>query len=227
MLYDMKARRRRERRVGPRKPAEERKDHLIQARVPRELDDVLKREAKKRRLSVSHLIRNVLEDTYRLVDGVISEVDNIVQDSVELGGIVRREAKNIARSANDLRSTTQRAAGSERRPASTRADDDDLEDLDDDEPEADSDPRPTAAGESEPELAASPRQPREPEANFERRTRDIYAWNPVRLHRAAKCTRCDRDLTRGSTAHLGLSQDPTAAPRWLCPSCLQELEPDP
>jgi len=61
-----------------------RKDRLIQTRVPRDLESTLKREAQKRRLSVSHLIRNILEDTFQLVDDVVANVDEIVTESVEL-----------------------------------------------------------------------------------------------------------------------------------------------
>jgi hypothetical protein len=102
--------RRARRKRGPNKPAAERKDYLIQARVPRDLDEVLKQDAKRRRLSVSHLIRNVLEDTYKLVDGVIDEVDHLVQNSVELSGRVKRDAKQIARSAAGLRAAPQTAS---------------------------------------------------------------------------------------------------------------------
>ena len=72
------------------------KDRLIQARVPRDLESTLKQEAQRRRLSVSHLIRNVLEDTFDLVDGVVSDVDQIVSDSVHLARNVRRNARRLA-----------------------------------------------------------------------------------------------------------------------------------
>lgn len=76
-----------------RKPAtaEERKDRVIQARVPEDLETTLKEAAEKRRMSVSHLIRNVLEDTFTLVD-------NIVADSSALVEQVSRDAKRVAAS---------------------------------------------------------------------------------------------------------------------------------
>ena len=76
-----------------RKPsaAEERKDRVIQARVPEDLEATLKQAAEKRRMSVSHLIRNVLEDTFTLVD-------NIVADSSALVEQVSRDAKRVAAS---------------------------------------------------------------------------------------------------------------------------------
>ncbi|MGD8860384.1 MAG: hypothetical protein PVI30_10250 [Myxococcales bacterium] len=100
---------RRSRRRGPRKDPEERKDYLIQARVPRDLQSTLKHEAARRRLSVSHLIRNVLEDTFDLVDNVVTEVDHIVSDSVGLAEQVTRDARKVARSAAGVRERPRRA----------------------------------------------------------------------------------------------------------------------
>lgn len=73
-----------------------RKDRLIQTRVARDLESTLKREAQRRRLTVSHLIRNILEDTFQLVDDVVGGVDEIVNDSVELARRVGRDARRMA-----------------------------------------------------------------------------------------------------------------------------------
>ena len=79
-----------------------RKDRLIQTRVPRDLEETLKHQAERRRLSVSHLIRNVLEDAFNLVDGVIDHVDVLVADSTDLGRQVRRDARDIAKKASEV-----------------------------------------------------------------------------------------------------------------------------
>jgi hypothetical protein len=71
----------------------ERKDRLIQTRVPEKLETTLKEEARRRRTTVSQIIRNLLEDTFELVDGVVSNVDQIVSDSVELAQQVRRASR--------------------------------------------------------------------------------------------------------------------------------------
>lgn len=77
-----------------RKPAAEaeRKDRIIQTRVPKDLESTLKEAAERERVSVSHLIRNVLEDTFHLVD-------NIVADSAQLVDTVKRDAARLAASA--------------------------------------------------------------------------------------------------------------------------------
>ncbi len=73
----------------------DRKDRLIQTRVPEKLETTLKDEARRRRTTVSQTIRNILEDTFDLVDGVVANVDQIVSDSVELAQQVGRDARRI------------------------------------------------------------------------------------------------------------------------------------
>ncbi len=81
----------------------ERKDRLIQTRVPEKLETTLKEEAQRRRTTVSHIIRNILEDTFDLVDGVVANVDQIVSDSVELAQQVGRDARRIGETARRSR----------------------------------------------------------------------------------------------------------------------------
>jgi len=80
------------------------KDRIVQTRVPRDLETTLKREARRRRLTVSHLVRNVLEDAFQLVDGVVANVDALVDDSVEL---VRRVGSDARRVAGAVRESTR------------------------------------------------------------------------------------------------------------------------
>jgi hypothetical protein len=70
----------------------DRKDQLVQTRVPGELSETLREAARQKRVTVSQLIRNVLEDTFNLVDDVVGA-------SVSLGQTVRRDAMRIAESA--------------------------------------------------------------------------------------------------------------------------------
>lgn len=73
-------------------PADERKDSIIQARVPEELSEQLQAEARRKRVTVSQLIRHVLEDTFDLVDDVVATTRS-------LGEVVKRDARRIAESA--------------------------------------------------------------------------------------------------------------------------------
>jgi hypothetical protein len=72
-----------------------RKDRLIQTRVPKQLETTLKEEARRRRLTVSHLIRNMLEESFQLVDGFVADVDQIVNDSAKLARNVSRGARRV------------------------------------------------------------------------------------------------------------------------------------
>ncbi len=73
-------------------PETERKDRLIQARVDEDLDETLRNAARKKRVSVSQLVRNVLEDTFQLVDDVVAGTASLTE-------AVTHSAKRIAASA--------------------------------------------------------------------------------------------------------------------------------
>jgi hypothetical protein len=174
---------------------ERRKDRLIQTRVPRDLESTLKREAHRRRLSVSHLIRNILEDTFQLVDDVVANVDEIVTESVELARRVGRDARRVAEA---VREAVVEPAGDE---AATRASD-----------EAQVDVAPAATAESQP-----------PRDDYDAPLAHVYAWNRVTLNRPARCARCTTPLTRGSDGFVGLSDEPNGPRVWLCTACGESL----
>jgi hypothetical protein len=154
------------------------KDRLIQTRVPERLESVLKEEAQKQRLTVSHLIRNMLEDTLKLVDTVVAGAGGIVEESVDL-------AENVVRDAGKLASTARAAVRSRK-------------DI----------PGPPVPRDRAARLAALDH---------------VLAWNQVVVNRPAHCDGCDRELPRGAAANLGVSQDPTKPPSWLCMDCVQSL----
>ncbi|HEX7478185.1 MAG TPA: hypothetical protein VF331_10290 [Polyangiales bacterium] len=184
------------------------KDRLIQTRVPGDLESALKEEARKRRLSVSHLIRNVLEDTFQLVDNVVLDVDNLVQDSVGLARQVRRDAERIAHTA---RSSAPRTGDSE---------DGEHPDEQPDEPDSSANPAPAATA-----APAAPQRDQAQAAAERNRAAiaHVMAWNQVVLNTDARCALCAASLPKGSEAHLGLSQVAGLDPTWLCTHCLSQL----
>lgn len=94
-----------------RKPSteDERKDRVIQTRVPKDLESTLKDAAERKRMTVSHLIRNVLEDTFRLVDGIVADssalVENVVRDARKLAATAQGEVRPVEKAG-------EKAAGS-------------------------------------------------------------------------------------------------------------------
>ena len=168
---------------------ERRKDRLIQTRVPRYLESTLKREARRRRLTVSHLIRNILEDTFQLVDDVVANVDEIVTDSVELARRVGRDARRVADAVRDAvvePETEAEMTATDAPDAAPAAESDATHDA----------PLPLA---------------------------QVYAWNRVVANRAATCARCEAELTRGSDAFVGLSDEANGPRLWLCTTCGESL----
>jgi hypothetical protein len=55
------------------------KDRVLQARIPRQLDDELREHAEQLGLSVSTVVRNVLLNTFELVEGVVADSANIAR----------------------------------------------------------------------------------------------------------------------------------------------------
>jgi hypothetical protein len=169
------------------------KDRLIQTRVPEDLESALKDAARQRRLSVSQLLRTMLEDTFHLVDDVISEVDHLVQDSVGLARQVREDAARIAEPAR--REPPARSPAEDPRPAPARS--------------------PAEA----PRPAPAPAAPAPAAAALDH----VLAWNKVVLNRDAACATCGKALQKGGAAQLGLSQQPGSPPVWLCSACSEKM----
>jgi hypothetical protein len=177
----------------------QRKDRLIQTRVPQNLESTLKDEARKRRLSVSHLIRNVLEDTFNLVDNVVTEVDRVVTDSVEMAQTFKRDAARLA--------ATARGETSHRTPSS-------------EPPEVE-----VTVSEVEPEDAEGPVEEvlSDEESDDPGPLANVYGFQELVLNRSAECAKCGCVIARGSRAYLGMNDMPQMPRVWVCQDCLETL----
>jgi hypothetical protein len=208
----------RKRRARARRRESERKDRLIQTRVAEDLEQTLKREAARRRLTVSHLIRNTLEDAFELVEGVSKDVEHLVSGSVELAATVKRDAQRIASivrgvapsndqplhaSDADDRRTTR---GTETKPETAAH-----------APDAD-DRRTASASEAKHNSATQA-----PDADDADALAHIYGWNRVIANLPATCVKCRAGIERGDDACVGLSDQPTKPRAWLCPACAEKL----
>ncbi len=72
----------------------EKKERVIHTRVPESLDDEIKRKASDLGLSVSNLVRNVLQNTFGLIE-------DIVHDSAEIARSTRGERVTERRRSAD------------------------------------------------------------------------------------------------------------------------------
>jgi hypothetical protein len=182
-----------------------RKDRLIQTRVPQDLESTLKDEARKRRLSVSHLIRNVLEDTFNLVDNVVVEVDRVVTDSVEMAKTFQRDAQRLAATARGQ--TAHRKSTNVPEPSGQAPDD------------------PLVGGDAQmvaelvQEADATPAQREEADDALA----GVYAWQELVVHRPAQCLKCTREITQGERAYLAQSDGGAPGRVWLCHECLTDI----
>jgi hypothetical protein len=182
-----------------------RKDRLIQTRVPQDLESTLKDEARKRRLSVSHLIRNVLEDTFSLVDNVVTEVDRVVTDSVEMAQTLKRDAQRLAATArgHTAHRDVRRHGHGERQPGGESAAFIDTQGV-------------TVERAAEPEPAVSAA----PQGLAAAALADVYGFQELVLNRPASCANCGTTIARGARAHLGMTDKPELPRVWVCQRCL-------
>jgi hypothetical protein len=187
----------------------QRKDRLIQTRVPQNLESTLKDEARKRRLSVSHLIRNVLEDTFHLVDNVVSEVDRVVADSVGMAQTLKRDAQRLAATARGQTAHREDSVGNGQAEGAT----------------GDATPHEPPSGEAlaEPgELAQGSDAAGAPAALESGVLAGVYGFQELVLNRPAECASCAVAIPRGARAFLGMSDQP--GPRvWVCQECVDAL----
>jgi len=71
---------------------EQRRERWLHARISEDLEEALKREARRRRSPVSLVVRNVLE-------GALDMVEDIVEDSLHIAQRTRRFARAVERRA--------------------------------------------------------------------------------------------------------------------------------
>lgn len=197
-----------------RKPRSERKDKVIQTRVNDELEERLKAEAKRRRLPVSQLIRNVLEDTFELVGNVVDNVDTIAQDALTLGRRAGADAQRLSRRARgrdmDIEATPTANPGDE----DADADEDVDADAADDSAPANS----PAPAEASAPADASPSESAAEPPEFP----GVFAWQGVLTNHDEDCAACHDAIERGAEGFLGLRDD--GGPRtWLCGRCRARL----
>lgn len=75
------------------RPEAERKDHVLQTRVPPSLHNQLVDQARRLRVPVSNLVRNILEDSTRLVENI---VDGGIEIAEALGkGLDDRDLSSV------------------------------------------------------------------------------------------------------------------------------------
>lgn len=67
------------------------KDRVLQARIPEQLDDELRSRAEQLGLSVSTIVRNVLLNTFDLVEGVVTDSSHLARVLARPGATDREQ----------------------------------------------------------------------------------------------------------------------------------------
>jgi hypothetical protein len=70
------------------------KDRVLQARIPETLDDELRDRAEQLGLSVSTVVRNVLQNTFNLVEGVVA-------DSAQIARLIKGDEPSTSPAPDD------------------------------------------------------------------------------------------------------------------------------
>lgn len=73
-------------------PEDEPKARVLHTRIPESLEDAIKTRARRLRIPVSNLVRNVLEQAFQLVE-------EVVDDGLEIAKTARRGAERVREAA--------------------------------------------------------------------------------------------------------------------------------
>lgn len=88
---------RRERHGRRRHHDERKKEKVLNLRIESDLEEKIKMEAERLSVPVSTLVRNILDNTFKLVDGVTENVGNLVDDVVENAGMIGKRFRSAVR----------------------------------------------------------------------------------------------------------------------------------
>ncbi len=167
----------------------------MHTRISDDLDEALQDAARRLRVPVSNLVRNVLEDVFDVVEAVTENVGEFVDDVVE-------EAQQLGRRwEGRWGKHPVRRAREEYGPRHAP-------------PE-----RPEPAEPARPEPAAPAPETTSARNEFP----DVAAWQPLVVNSAQDCAGCGRRILRGDAAYLAVGGT-RPGPTWLCEPCLDGLD---
>ena len=184
-----------------------RKERVLHTRISEQLSEDIRNFAEDLRVPASNLVRNVLEEVFTVVDGVSDDVGNLFDDLIEEAEGVRERVRKQAATGRPHR----HRGSSRRRSRSRRAGyaDSDFDpdanveaELKRDEAGEESGAASTQGSGTSDEASAAEAPPRAAELFPE-----ILGWQPLVLNRDFECGRCQRSLTAGESAFLGLGEN--------------------
>lgn len=180
----------------------QRKERVLHTRIPTVLEEELKNLAENLRVPVSNLVRTILQDALRAAEEVGRAAEGELRDAANRLAAERERLNDMAAASGEhLRHRVARTV-----PDLERVED---RDGDGDEP-------PSAPPDDAAEASTSPGAPAEPAPSP---LDGVLGFQELRLAIESRCALCDRPLSAGEPAYLGVRDGP--GPRVIIgPECL-------
>jgi len=189
-----------------------RKERVLHTRISEQLAEDIRHFADDLRVPASNLVRNVLEEVFTMVDSVSGDVGDLMDDLVGEAEGVRDRVRRQSSSRRGSRAERSRRRSSRRREAS---DTDVEQELRRDEAAEAAFAEPARGTHRDEDIHASsvdaePSDPtNESSSPVLPRTADLFpdilGWQPLVLNRDFLCGRCERPLSAGESAFLGIA----------------------
>lgn len=186
---------------------------MLHTRVSEQLSDDIRRFAEDLRVPASNLVRNVLEEVFTVVDSVTDDVGDLFDDLIDEAEGVRERVRKQADSHQRRSRSRSRGRGRSRRrswrSAFDGADEADVEVEFRRDEASEAGGKPSAGGDSD---SANDETVGEQSEAMDSKPRaaelfpDILGWQPLVLNRDFTCGRCQRNLSAGESAFLGLGE---------------------
>ena len=186
-------------RMGEHRRRHARKERVLHTRISEQLSDDIRRLADDLRVPTSNLVRNVLEEVFTVVENVTDDVGELFEDVLEEADAtrdrIRRRRRGHARRRRHSPRQTSEKSWADVAEAEIRHDEAKI--------------RHDEAKEHEP-------APRREPPEFP----DVIGWQPLVLNQAGNCADCERKLSRGTRAFVGLTENGLSRNK-LCRDCIQ------
>jgi len=179
--------------MGDHRRRHARKERVLHTRISEQLSDDIRRLADDLRVPTSNLVRNVLEEVFTVVENVTDDVGELFEDVLEEADATRDRIRRRRRGNARRRRHSPRQT-SEKSWA-------DVAEAEIQHDEA-SEPEPPTARREPPEFP------------------DVIGWQPLVLNQDGNCADCERKLSRGTRAFVGLTENGLSRNK-LCRDCIQ------
>jgi hypothetical protein len=202
-----------------------RKERVLHTRISEQLAEDIRRAADDLRVPVSNLVRNVLEETFSVVESVTDSLGTWLEDVATETGQPHRHRSHRHRRRRWARHWARGRDG-EASPSMAAPEEPAWENSWEESPAAcpEAQPGEKAAPNGVAMAGEVPAEPAAPSQPVHRPDfPEVLGWQPLVMNRRQACADCGRLLVRGDRAHLGLTQGGVSG-LVLCRACMDARE---